>query len=152
MDLEPGPRVTMHCWATQECPAPAAPNCFILLTITVCALGSSGHSPPGLYNLMKLNVRRSVFSVPSLNLLSITSSSDHQGSCCWMARAGSEKRNAAKTPEAAAEARALRWRATLRSGRGDGNWFTICKFLSQQSFYLFVEDAYSQEAFITKHN
>ena len=124
----------------------------VLLTITVCVLASSGHSPPGLYKLMKLNVRRSVFSVPSLNLLSITSSPDHQGSCCWMARVGSEKRNAAKTPEAAAEARALRWRATLRSGRGDGNWFTICKFLSQQSFYLFVEDAYSQEAFITKHN
>ena len=123
----------------------------VLLTITVCVLASSGHSPPGLYKLMKLNVRRSVFSVPNLNLLSITSS-DHQGSCCRMARAEREKRNAAKTPEAAAEARALRWRATLRSGRGDGNWFTICKFLSQQSFYLFVEDAYSQEAFITKHN
>ena len=46
----------------------------VLLTITVCVLASSGHSPPGLYKLMKLNVRRSVFSVPNLNLVSITSS------------------------------------------------------------------------------
>ena len=45
----------------------------VLLTITVCVLASSGHSPPGLYKLMKLNVRRSVFSVPSLNLVSIAS-------------------------------------------------------------------------------
>ena len=64
----------------------------VLLTITVCVLASSGHSPPGLYKLMKLNVRRSVFSVPSLSLVSITSSSDHQGSCCWMARAERERR------------------------------------------------------------
>ena len=78
------------------------------------ALVFSGHSPPGLYNLMKLNVRRSVFSFPNLSLVSITSSPDHQGSCCWMARAERDKRNAAKTPEAAAEARARRWRATLR--------------------------------------
>ena len=98
----------------------------VLLTITVCVLASSGHSSPGSYNLMKLNVRRSVFSVPSLNLVSITSSPIIREAAAGWRGGREEKRNAAKTPEAAAEARALRWRATLRSGRGDGNWFTIC--------------------------
>ena len=136
MDLEPGPRVTMHCWATQECPAPAAPNCF---AHNHCLCAGQQWPLTSWVIQVKLNVRRSVFSFPSLNLVSITSSPHHQGSCCWMARVGSEKRNAAKTPEAAAEARALRWRATLRSGRGDGNWFTICPKENTLSVLWFVD-------------
>ena len=60
---------------------------------------------------------------------------DHQGSCCWKARADREKRNAAKTPEAAAEARALRWRATLQSGRRDSTGLVVY-YLPKRKYFV----------------
>ena len=88
VDLEPGPRVTMHCWATQECPAPAAPNCFAH-NHCLCA-GQQWPLTSWVIQSNEVERERSVFSFPNLNLVSITSSPDHQGSCCWMARAERE--------------------------------------------------------------